>query len=58
MAPNLFHRNLSAFVYKLEYLCGFKIERLLGIAGPVKPLDASDALAVAICHQQQPAQPS
>ena len=26
----------------------------LGIAEPITPLDASDALAAAICHQQQP----
>lgn len=35
----------------------FMVERLLGIAGPITPLDASDALAAAICHQQQPPPP-
>jgi crossover junction endodeoxyribonuclease RuvC len=34
---------------------GFMVTRLLSLKEPPKPLDASDALAAAICHLNQPA---
>jgi len=31
----------------------FMVKRILGIKGEIKPLDITDAMAIAICHSQQ-----